>query len=107
MHRASAMREGCGTRDDGAVDAGVHPGAHAEDGLAEDVRPGQPGPRERRHSVAQPCIAARRALSHAPLSALPSGVVDSSRRAMSTMSTIGLGMASLSLFTEDHASFIA
>ena len=31
------MQEGCGTSNDGTMDAGVHPGAHAEDGLAEDV----------------------------------------------------------------------
>ena len=34
-----------------AVDARVHAGAHAEDGLREDVGPGQPGAAQRRDDV--------------------------------------------------------
>ena len=41
---------------DGAMEAGVHARAHAEDGLAEDVRARQPGPRQSSDGVAQPCM---------------------------------------------------
>lgn len=55
----TGTQQGGRTRDDPAVQFGVHAGAHAEQSLRENIGPGQAGARQRSDDIGQACAAHR------------------------------------------------